>query len=129
MDLVGHSAGGWLGRAFLGGCAAGDPVEVCGEPHPAVRTLITLGTPHSAPPPEAGMKDVTGGALPWVNGCWPGAHFAASRVRYISVAGRTVRGDAQAGRRTLSGYANSSYTQVGGLEGWVVGRRSVAAAG
>ncbi|KAL4434662.1 hypothetical protein ABPG77_002785 [Micractinium sp. CCAP 211/92] len=122
VDLLGHSAGGWLARAFLGqaeykdqplGASADTLGSADNEPHPAVRTLVTLGTPHT-PPPADKVKDMTGGALTWVNSTWPGAYFAGQGVQYVSVAGRAVRGDQDADRKTLSGYACGSYQQVCG---------------
>ena len=37
----------------------------------AVRSLVSLGSPHLAPPPH--VRDMTGGTLTWVNERWPGA--------------------------------------------------------
>ena len=113
VDLVGHSAGGWLARAYLADPKYGivPPQRACmicstsaclrvlcftsaclpvtalvshlSVPryfeeachargcHSAIRTLCTLGTPHS-PPPAGRMRDMTGGALTWVNSQWPG---------------------------------------------------------
>ena len=51
--------------------------------------------------PCSQVKDMTGGALTWVNSMWPGAAFASQGVRYAAVAGRSVRGDRAADRRTL----------------------------
>ncbi|KAK9816517.1 hypothetical protein WJX72_001415 [[Myrmecia] bisecta] len=113
VDLIGHSAGGWLGRAFLADPAyfvQEGPDRQC---HHAVRTLVTLGTPHSAPP-AGKARDMTGGALTWVHSNWPGACFAEQQVKYVCVAGRTVRGDRAAQRRSLGKYAYGSYTQVCG---------------
>ncbi|PRW60544.1 alpha beta-hydrolase isoform B [Chlorella sorokiniana] len=128
VDLLCHSAGGWLGRAFLGQGQFKDGAELSqdtlgsadSEPHPAVRALVTLGTPHTPPPAEK-VKDMTGGALTWVNATWPGAAFAEQGVKYVSVAGRAVRGNKEADRRTLSGYANGSYEQVCGEGHRIVG--------
>lgn len=60
--LLAPAAGGWLGRAFLGQAAfKGSPQELVSadslgsadlEPNPAVRALVTLGTPHTPPPPD-----------------------------------------------------------------------------
>jgi hypothetical protein len=74
VDLVGHSAGGWLGRAFMadpkymnGAGASWD-----GPPHNGVvRCLVTLGTPHMPPPPGSKARDMTGGGRRRVEG--PGA--------------------------------------------------------
>jgi hypothetical protein len=53
VDLIGHSAGGWLGRAFIGQEQyKGSTDSSYDEPHEAVRSLITLGSPHTPPPPE-----------------------------------------------------------------------------
>ena len=55
--LVCHSAGGWLGRAFLGdpqwfspGVSRAVAGTVSPTPNPLVRGLVTLGTPHVPPP-------------------------------------------------------------------------------
>ncbi len=54
VDLMGHSAGGWLGRAFIGdptffppgaAAAGSDKPHPSPVPHPNVGALITLGTP------------------------------------------------------------------------------------
>jgi len=84
VALLGHSAGGWLGRAFLGAQREG------GAGGPAVRVMVSLGTPHSAPPKDSGIRDMTGGAVGWVSQRWPGAAF--EDVSYVSVSGRSVRG-------------------------------------
>ncbi|GBF96015.1 hypothetical protein Rsub_08830 [Raphidocelis subcapitata] len=134
VHLLGHSAGGWLGRAFIGG-AHGSGVEAgAGDshaplrPHPAVSSLTTLGTPHR-PARQRGERrgkapDMTGGALGWVDALWPGAAFAdAHGVDYVAVAGRSVRGCSRAVRgrgHSLSGYAHAAYMQVSG-EGEVWG--------
>lgn len=115
VDLIGHSAGGWLGRAFIGQQQFKEgPDSSDFEPHEAVRSLVTLGTPHTPPPPEK-AKDRTGGALTWTNTLYPGAFFAETHdLKYVSVAGRAVRGDKDADRRSLPGYAAGSYEEVCG---------------
>lgn len=55
---------------------------------------------------------MTGGALTWTNATWPGAFFERQGVRYVSVAGRAVRGNSEADRRSVPGYAAGSYQQV-----------------
>ena len=115
--LVGHSAGGWLARAFLGEQQWKDDPVRSGEdaPHEGIAALVTLGSPHAPPPPDAkDTKDMTGGALTWVNSTWPGAYFAPSGVNYVTVGSRAVRGDRAAPKSTLAGYACGSYLQVAG---------------
>ena len=115
VTLVGHSAGGWLARAYL---ASGPDARA------RVSGLVSLGSPHSPPPPE--VMDVTRGAISWLDAGWPGA-FYSPEVRYVAVAGRTLVGrpgeakDAEGKRRPAS-YAASSYsTLVGGSGEGVVG--------
>lgn len=125
VDLVGHSAGGWLARAFLGQLDfKDDPLSSTEEdPQEGVRALISLGTPHTPPPPGT-MRDMTGGALTFTNERWPGAYFAThpqERIKYVSVAGRSVVGDKEAGRQTLPGYSFGSYEQVAGIGHQVAG--------
>ena len=131
VDLVCHSAGGWLARAYLGGALnevnwnsaarrlkgnakEGDAVPAKHPtPHPSVRRIVTLGSPHLAPPP--GANDATRGVLRWVNDRWPGAFYESEGVRYHCVTGRAVRGVAGPDAKgTLPGYACGSYAQVCG---------------
>lgn len=115
VDLVGHSAGGWLARAFLadpkyfniipgedGGALDLSPADSAGSissfdaefevrPNPYVRSIVTLGSPHF-PAPEGTARDMTGGALTWVSKQYPGAFFSGQGVQYVCVGGRTVRG-------------------------------------
>ena len=138
VDLVCHSAGGWLARAYLGGALnevnwnsaarrlkgnakEGDAVPPKHPtPHPSVRRIVTLGSPHLAPPP--GANDATRGVLRWVNDEWPGAFYESAGVRYYCVTGRAVRGVAGPDAKgTLPGYACGSYAQVCGEGGGVEG--------
>lgn len=190
VTLVGHSAGGWLARAFLGDAslrpeavaeaaqreedralaalaeatnqqgklkealatarevffsrslaleaAGGAPVPCRERPHPSVGAVVTLGTPHT-PPSGDGARDVTGGALAWVNEHWPGAYFGKNGgggggedgggqrrvVVYVAVAGRAVfapPADVAVPRGSPPSYAREAYRTVAGDAG-----RSVAA--
>lgn len=89
VHLVGHSAGGWIARIYLGD----QPYDV----HPAdrdrpnvwsgaqsVHTLMTLGTPHTS------QERWTRRNLDFVNQTYPGAHHP--HVNYICVAGKAVFG-------------------------------------
>ena len=139
VDIVAHSAGGWLARAYVGGALneidyeskrfryfAKEP-QRCENfpkvttPHPSVRTLVTLGAPHHVAPASKNATDATRGALEWVDKKWPGAYF--KEINYVCVAGRTVRGvkNTKETKETLPGYAGASYAQVCGEADGVVG--------
>ena len=95
--LVGHSAGGWLGRLYLG------DERYAGETFGGrryARALVTLGTPHASaeaypfgrvPERRDGERedalsaDARGSSLAFVNEMYPGAFF--DDVRYVSVVG------------------------------------------
>ncbi|MBC7252322.1 MAG: alpha/beta fold hydrolase [Anaerolineae bacterium] len=85
VTLIGHSAGGLLGRLYL------SPKPFLGHTYRGleyVDHLITLGTPH-----YDRRKLLYGGWLTrWVNNRYPGAYFAP-QVKYTSVAGKVLRGN------------------------------------
>lgn len=88
MHLVGHSIGGWVGRAWLAeGCSPAD--------RDGVLSLTTLGTPNTGAPDDAGgpwtAVDQTRGLLKNINSRFPGAHVEG--VRYTSVAGTALQGE------------------------------------
>jgi hypothetical protein len=103
--LVGHSAGGWLGRLYLG-----DARAYRGEaPYDGARfvdALITLGAPHGSlekypfgrvrenrPGESESMPDdARGSSLAFTNYYYPGAYRAD--VRYVDVVGDYARGSA-----------------------------------
>ena len=58
--LIGHSIGGWIARAYLGGLS-GTATSVNRLSRTQVKTLITIGTPHSSP--ENALVDQTRGLL------------------------------------------------------------------
>lgn len=81
INLIGHSAGGWIARIYLG------ENPYCGQVwqgHPQVATLISLGTPHRS------LERWTKRNLDFVNTTYPGAFYP--EVRYICVAGKSVYG-------------------------------------
>lgn len=94
INLIGHSAGGWISRIYLGekpyfGRAQVTPVGPWGA-HTYVATLMTLGTPHVS------RERWTRWNLDFVNNNYPGAFY--SNVRYVCVAGKTIFGERRRGR-------------------------------
>ena len=80
VTLLGHSAGGWLARAFIADPLYFEsPTADPSAPHQAVSSLVTLGTPHLAPAAEL-ARDMTGGALTWVNAQYPGESAQISGI-------------------------------------------------
>lgn len=81
ISLIGHSAGGWLARVYLQEFGASD-----------VSLLLTLGTPHLAPPKGvSGVIDQTRGLLNYVeNNCAKAVY--SPELRYVCVAGRYIQG-------------------------------------
>ncbi|NTW00121.1 MAG: lipase [Oscillochloris sp.] len=81
VDLIGHSAGGRIARAYLGHVPY-DGIIYNGQ-H-VVASLTTLGTAHETY--EIWVKEFAG----HVNQHYPGAFY--EHIRYRSVAGESVRG-------------------------------------
>jgi PGAP1-like protein len=100
--LIGHSAGGWLGRAALGTPAVSQ----------RVRALVTLGTPNQPHP----TMDMTRGALRWTHDTYPGAypHASERKIRYLTVCGTAVTGQPESERRSER-FAYNSYEAVCGV--------------
>ena len=103
INLVGHSAGGWIARIYLGTIPYTVHAQDARTPHPwnaqeYVNTLICLGTPHRS------EEKWTKRNLNFVNTTYPGAFY--SHVRYICVAGKSVRGERY---RFGSSFAYKSY--------------------
>ncbi|MBH8572584.1 triacylglycerol lipase [Nostocaceae cyanobacterium CENA369] len=100
INLIGHSAGGWISRIYLGEkpyLARSELKSSLWKAHPLVATLITLGTPHIS------QERWTRSTLDFVNNNYPGAFY--KNVRYVCVAGKTIFG----ARRRGSWLAYSSY--------------------
>ncbi len=111
INLVGHSAGGWISRIYLGDV----PYDIHQSnrhrtfPHPArdhVSTLLTLGTPHSS------QERWTQKNLNFVNQAYPGAFY--TDVSYVCVAGKSVEG------KKSDWFTFNSYKITGG-DGFVWG--------
>lgn len=100
VNLVGHSAAGWLARIYMGEqpyCIDPSGRDSCvWHARPSIASLITLGTPHTS------LERWTQRNLEFVNLTYPGAFY--SDVRYICIAGKAIFGD-----RWKSWLAFSSY--------------------
>lgn len=89
INLIGHSAGGWISRIYLGEKPYNihnDVTEndIFWHGHPQVKTLITLGTPHVS------EERWTKKNLDFVKDNYPGAFYP--HVNYICVAGKSIFG-------------------------------------
>lgn len=87
VNLIGHSAGGWISRIYLGEqpyAARGQVISSCWKAYPLVANLITLGTPHIS------QERWTRWNLDFVTNNYPGAFY--KDVRYVCVAGKTIFG-------------------------------------
>jgi len=108
VNLVCHSAGGWIARIYLGEkpyCIHGDVLpDTVGlwNARFTVASLITLGTPHTS------QERWTRRNLDFVNNNYPGA-FYATEIPYICVAGKSVFG-----QQWRSWLAYNSYLQTCG---------------
>ncbi|MCX7595876.1 MAG: triacylglycerol lipase [Fischerella sp.] len=100
INLIGHSAGGWISRIYLGDkpyLGRGELQASLWQAHSLVATLTTLGTPHMS------QERWTHWNLDFVNNNYPGAFY--QNVRYVCVAGKTIFGEKRGG----SWLAYSSY--------------------
>lgn len=112
VNLVAHSAGGWIARIYLGEVPYDIHGQVPGQTYAWsasrwVDRLVTLGSPHVS------QERWTRKNLNFVNDTYPGAFEPT--VRYVCVAGRAVYG-----KRSLFGQrgqwlAYSSYELTGGV--------------
>ncbi|MGK7891820.1 MAG: esterase/lipase family protein [Leptolyngbyaceae cyanobacterium] len=91
INLVGHSAGGWVSRIYLGDrdydIHEHNRFPRCWHGRDRVHTLICLGTPHLS------QERWTRRNLDFVNTTYPGAFY--DDVRYVCVAGKAVLGSRQ----------------------------------
>ena len=120
VNLIGHSAGGWVSRIYLGDqpyLGRGKVTSSCWKAHPLVASLITLGTPHIS------QERWTRANLDFVTDNYPGAFYKS--VRYVCVAGKTIFGQ----RKPGGWLAYNSYQQTCGQGNtWGDGITPIAAA-
>lgn len=122
VNLIGHSAGGWLARIYLGEKAYEvHPVDLhrrsTWAAHSQVATLISLGTPHTS------QERWTRRNLDFVNLTYPGAFYP--HVSYVCIAGKSIYG--QRSLRNWVAY-NSYQLTCGNGSTWGDGITPIAAA-
>jgi hypothetical protein len=96
INLIGHSAGGWISRIYLGEIPYtihGDVTESAGlwNAKTKIANLITLGTPHIS------GERWTRKNLNFVNDNYPDAIYI-DQVNYICVAGKSIYGAKRIGQ-------------------------------
>ena len=96
INLIGHSAGGWISRIYLGeipyiihGDVTSDTIGLWNA-KPKIATLVTLGTPHIS------GERWTRKNLNFVNDNYPDAMYPD--LRYICVAGKSIYGAKRLGQ-------------------------------
>mmetsp|Transcript_54789 Transcript_54789/g.102732 ORF Transcript_54789/g.102732 Transcript_54789/m.102732 type:complete len:601 (+) Transcript_54789:74-1876(+) len=108
IQLVAHSIGGWITRAYLGRMSDDERAAT-------FSALVTLGTPHK-PPPEGFLRtiDQTRGLLTYVEDRYPGAFH--KELRYLTVCSKAQRGALPgSGAGLIAGsLALASYLPLGG---------------
>ncbi|NET38285.1 MAG: alpha/beta hydrolase [Cyanothece sp. SIO1E1] len=102
INLVGHSAGGWISRIYLGEVPydvhQSDQGRICHwAAHPYIASLVTLGTPHVS------QERWTRRNLDFVNNNYPGAFH--QQVNYTCIAGKAIYG----GQRLKNWFTYNSY--------------------
>ena len=110
--IVGHSAGGLVGRAYLGDKAI-LPNREAYYGHERVSHLITLGSPLRAAPlaKHPGMAQVI-----WLEEHYPGAYYRHA-VQYLTVSGKRIEGKRDGTLREREAFANYTFVSNQG-EQW-----------
>jgi pimeloyl-ACP methyl ester carboxylesterase len=109
--LVGHSAGGVVGRAYLADrTLKPHQTAYCG--YERVSHLITLGSPLRAVPnvQHPGMQQAS-----QIDAMFPGAYFAP-QVQYLSVAGKFIEGKTDGTLRERQAYENYKFVSAVGAQ-------------
>lgn len=86
IAVLGHSIGGWVARSYIGEVLAQDARLK------RIRSLVTLGTPHNAPPEDSWLAavDQTRGLLSFINKEFPSG-FPLQSSAVTCVAGTGTR--------------------------------------
>ena len=109
--LIGHSAGGVVGRAYLGDRAI-KPYHRTYHGYERVSQLLMIGSPLRAPKQasQRGMR-----AAAWVDEAYPGAYYAP-QVRYVNIRGRYVEGKPKGSLRERQAYYNYRFISQNGAQ-------------
>ncbi|MEM9090921.1 MAG: lipase [Cyanobacteria bacterium P01_F01_bin.53] len=105
INLVGHSAGGWISRIYLGEYPyniheSDRDRAIPRSARPHIHTLMTLGTPHTS------QERWTRKNLDFVNQHYPGAFY--DDVNYVCIAGKALAG------KQADWFTFNSYKLTGG---------------
>ncbi|MCS7055970.1 MAG: alpha/beta hydrolase [Thermoflexales bacterium] len=109
--LVGHSAGGVVGRAYLGDRTL-RPHQQPHHGYERVSRLYTVGSPLRATK-EASQRGMR--AVAWVDETYPGAYYAP-QVKYFNVRGRYIEGKLDGSLRQREAYYNYRFISGNGTQ-------------
>ena len=105
INLIGHSAGGWIGRIYLGDRPYPNSSSAAAKTwhgRDRVATLLCLGTPHIS------QERWTKRNINFVNDTYPGAFYPD--VRYVCIAGHAIQGDRGWRKGWTANLAYNSYS-------------------
>ncbi len=109
--LIGHSAGGVVGRAYLGDRMI-EPHHRTYSGYERVSQLLMVGSPLRMPK-HASQRGIR--AAGWVDEAYPGAYYAP-QVRYVSIRGRYVEGKPNGNLRERQAYYNYRFISQDGAQ-------------
>jgi len=109
--VIGHSAGGIVGRAYLGDRTA-RPHQRCYHGYERVSHLLMVGSPlrASKEAPRPGMR-----AAAWVDEMYPGAYYAP-QVSYLNIRSRHIEGKPNGTPRQREAYYNYRFISGNGAQ-------------
>ena len=110
--IVGHSAGGIVGRAYLGDQKI-KPHQLSYRGYERVSRLYMLGSPlrEVGSVVQQGMR-----ATSWVDRTYPGAYFADKGVQYLNVRGKLVKGKEDGTLRERQAFVNYQFVSGTGRQ-------------
>ncbi len=109
--MIGHSAGGIVGRAYLGDRKL-KPYHHAHRGYERVSHLFMVGSPLRVPKnaSQRGMR-----AAAWVDEVYPGAYYAP-QVQYVNIRGRYVEGKPNGTLRERQAYYNYRFISQNGAQ-------------